>query len=63
MEGRKCVGVTRLIFWQPSSISRSTAARSPAGESGFPKFSCEITPFWQNAQRSVHPEKKTAPLP
>ena len=67
-EGRVIRAVRRdehllRLLQQPSSISRSNAARSPAGESGFPKFSCEITPFWQNAQRSVHPEKKTAPLP
>jgi hypothetical protein len=28
-----------------------------------PKFSVEITRFWQNTHRSVHPEKKIVPDP
>ena len=63
MDGRKCVGVTRLMFCTPSSMSRSKISRRCADEISLPQPWREISSFWQNRQPSVQPEKNTAPLP
>ena len=63
MEGKKWVGVTRLIFCTPSSINFSNNSRSRAELIGMPTPPWLMGSFWQKAQPRVQPEKNTVPLP
>ena len=47
----------------PMSTRRFIASASSAGVNTLPAPPWEISPFWQYAHRSVHPEKNSAPVP
>ena len=63
MLGMTCVGVTKLILWQPIFWSWIIILAKSSSSINFPFPSWEMGQFWQKIHRRLQLEKKMVPDP